>query len=41
METAGGGTVVNIASITGLPASAAYTAGKGAFNSLTRSIATD
>lgn len=44
METAGGGTIVNIssiASITGLPGSAAYTAGKGAFNSLTRSIATD
>jgi NAD(P)-dependent dehydrogenase (short-subunit alcohol dehydrogenase family) len=44
MESAGGGTVVNIssiASITGLPASAAYTACKGAFNSLTRSIATD
>ena len=44
METAGGGTIVNIssiASITGLPGSAAYTAAKGAFNSLTRSIATD
>lgn len=44
MESAGGGTVVNIssiASITGLPGSAAYTATKGAFNSLTRSVATD
>ena len=44
MGSANGGTVVNIssiASITGLPGSAAYTAAKGAFNSLTRSIATD
>ncbi len=44
MEPAGGGTIVNIssvASITGLPATAGYTAAKGAFNSLTRSIAVD
>lgn len=44
MEATNGGTVVNIssvASICGVPGIAAYTAAKGAFNSLTRSVATD